>query len=358
MSQSFAHRIIVWNWQERRFQDVGTMAEFEAVLRNRYIRSTLKLVDDLTTGSDHVFLVVSSVVKELPVHGPNVVVFLLDDEQFEVPRYAHRVGAIFKCFGEKPYLDRRLRMDGLQALILARYLRCWGRWAASSVAAWRAGDGARAPIHPIPIGYDDQVDLDPPPILTRDFDVGFEGSVGHAGTGGGLIASLGTPKQRSRAQMVEVLTGYLAQRPNVKANLVTVATFWDSRNAGPVAYSQRLAQTKICLVPRGTLSETVRYYQALRYGCIAIAERQPGHWYLSGSPAVILDDWKDLPRTLDALLGDPQTMEAMSKAALAWWRDRCAEEALATYVVECLTGFEPSRVLTMDALPPKEPVAA
>jgi hypothetical protein len=96
------------------------------------------------------------------------------------------------------------------------------------------------------------------------------------------------------------------------------------------AYSAAMMDARICLVPRGTNPETYRYFEALRYGCIAIAEQQPDFPFYRGAPVVQIDDWRRLDEVLAALLSDPEKMSRLHADGPAWWRDRCSAEQIGT----------------------------
>ena len=101
----------------------------------------------------------------------------------------------------------------------------------------------------------------------------------------------------------------------------------------PEDYARRLADTKIALSPRGVSHETFRTYEALRAGCVVIAQRQLSAWFTEGWPVIEVDDWSDVGDLADDLLGDSARLEDLSRQSLAWWQEKCSEEAVAHYVV-------------------------
>ena len=100
------------------------------------------------------------------------------------------------------------------------------------------------------------------------------------------------------------------------------------------AYSDLLAQSCLCVVPRGNSPETFRFFEALRAGCIVVCEALPGHWFYKGAPVITLDRWSDLSRVVPSLVGDPQELERLQLASLRWWRERCSEEAVGRYMAD------------------------
>jgi hypothetical protein len=136
--------------------------------------------------------------------------------------------------------------------------------------------------------------------------------------------------------MLDALDRIRSARPDLVVRTSTTPSFTlnalyygleDGADALKVdAYSAAMMDAKICLVPRGTNPETYRYFEALRYGCIAIAEQQPDFPFYRGAPIVQIDDWRKLDGVLAALLSDPERMDRLHAQGTAWWRDRCSAE--------------------------------
>ena len=106
--------------------------------------------------------------------------------------------------------------------------------------------------------------------------------------------------------------------------------------SNPLNYADILARSKISLVPRGTCYDTYRFFESLKAGCVVICEPLPDLWFYQGHPGVTITDWRDLPRLLDQLLGDPQLLEYKSRQAIQFYNERCAEEAVAKRMVDFL----------------------
>jgi hypothetical protein len=100
------------------------------------------------------------------------------------------------------------------------------------------------------------------------------------------------------------------------------------------SYSELLAQTRICLVPRGNSPETFRFFEALRAGCIVICEAMPDHWFYRGAPVMRVRRWSELEAVIVPLLANPEEMERLHVASLEWWRSRCSEDAVGRYLAE------------------------
>jgi hypothetical protein len=56
------------------------------------------------------------------------------------------------------------------------------------------------------------------------------------------------------------------------------ASFWESITIGArERYSEIMADTKICLAPRGSSVESCRFFEGMRQGCVVICNRLPPH---------------------------------------------------------------------------------
>ena len=117
----------------------------------------------------------------------------------------------------------------------------------------------------------------------------------------------------------------------------TVTANFDSSIQNHAAYVAALAETRIVLAPRGVSHETYRFFEAIKAGCVVVCEPQPRTWYNHDHPGIVLRDWAQLPERLDALLADPERLEALSQSAQTYWRERLSEEAVAKTVAVFLT---------------------
>ena len=103
------------------------------------------------------------------------------------------------------------------------------------------------------------------------------------------------------------------------------------------SYSELVAQTRVCLVPRGNSPETFRFFEALRAGCVVVCESLPDYWFYRGAPVLKVRRWSELSDVLTALLADTAELERLHSASVDWWRSRCSEEALGQYMAEQIT---------------------
>jgi hypothetical protein len=283
-------------------------------------------------------------LRELPVAGDDVVVIVQGDEDGRVPRFAADVLAVFKCYGSFPPrmpARRVTRLELLEAVHLSRRLGIWARDA--TVAVGRAARSGRAirRIYPIPLGYYNQKERPIAPAGDRRWLVSFAGSGGATRAGTGLRESLSTPKDLSRRAMLEALAQLRIAMPDAPIASVAIDGFpslLPGQDAGALqmteTYSDLLADTAICLVPRGNSPETFRFFEALRAGCVVICEPLPRHWFYRGAPVIQIDSWGRLPTTVRELLATPGRLEALQQASIRWWQRKCSEEAVAAYMAQ------------------------
>lgn len=285
---------------------------------------------------------------ELPSYGPNVVVILAGDEWCRIPPYFNKVRAIFKWYGIKPILGCEYKLSYLAILTAAQYVRMFlkrlpglGRYWHWRLRALMAGRASSAPIFPIPLGYDKgQLDLPIVPVDQREYDVFFAGSVNHAPSPKYSVRDLvGNPKAISRNEMISRLRSFKNRYPNFNVKLSVTRDFHASESSGSKLYSEEMMRAKICVVPRGTSFETFRFFEALRYGCVIITKSLPPRWFYDGSPAIRLPNWERLEDTLTTLLNDKDLMQQKHVAGLEWWKNRCSEAAVGTYIAETVWGL-------------------
>jgi hypothetical protein len=282
-------------------------------------------------------------VRRLPGAGARTVAVVLGDESGRIPAYAGRVRAVFKGYGAHPSLAagaRGLLGPGGPAT-LAQFAVRWLRWLPGGAAhAWHAarrlrGGLAPSPVAVIPIGTFNQLDLPLVPISQRDTDLFFAGSVEHADSLRGRLS----PKAIARREMVAAVDELARRRAGLRADLRLTPDFGSSEAGDPDAYSRALMNAKVCLAPRGTSVETFRFFEGLRYGCVVVSERLPGHPFYRGGPQLELGRWRELAAALEPVLDDPEELARRHSAALAWWRERCSEAAVARFMAERLNAL-------------------
>jgi hypothetical protein len=153
----------------------------------RYFGAALRLVDCQVKGMT--FYVTTSKVDHLPSYGKNVVVLLLGDERYQLPSYSHRVGAIFKCYGNHQIRYQIKDWFTSQPTSLKFLLACqsaknltyrlprWINYQTQNLGA-QLFNGSPAPaFYNLPLGYLNSEDLPLYPFEYRHYDVFFGGSI-------------------------------------------------------------------------------------------------------------------------------------------------------------------------------------
>jgi hypothetical protein len=295
-----------------------------------YFGGALRELDRRLSGAGLTFFLTWD-VHELPRYGPDVVAVVLGDEDSRIPAYADRVRAIFKTYGSRPYAGLSPLRDRTQvsALVAVETARRWKR----RLPGTRFGARSTAPIHPIPLGYYNQTDVPFVAFEQRPTAVHFAGTPGYEQRSRlSPRRWLRRPHPVSRRAMLDALRDYAAAHPELPIVARETGSFLQHRTQDAAAYSRELMDTRIVLAPRGGSVETYRWFEALRAGCVVVCEPQPPTWFYTGAPIVTVRDWRRLGPVLDELLADERGLRERHEASLAWWRDRCSEEALAGFM--------------------------
>lgn len=135
--------------------------------------------------------------------------------------------------------------------------------------------------------------------------------------------------------MVAAVESLAARRPGLRPDVRLTQGFTASERAA-AGYSQALMDSRICLAPRGNSAETFRVLEGLRCGCVVVGERLPPFWFYEGSPVVRLRSWGELEGVVAPILDDPGEMARLHGESLAWWRERCSEQAVGRFLAERL----------------------
>lgn len=306
-----------------------------------------------TLDADELTFYVTWKVDELPSYGSDVVAIVVGDEWGRYPLYTNRVRAVFKMMGTGFPLDAnpfhspvyltasaalkyaRTQLLRLPHLIQARRDRHRG-------PEWTGG--RPVPIFDIPIGYVNQEDLPLKPFHKRRSDVFFSGSLANARYPWYTPQSLlRTPKEVSRRRLVQAMRQLQEERPDLTIDVdvrdAFVPNAVTTQDGSERSYSEMMMDTRICPIPRGTRLETGRLYEALRYGCVIISEPLPDRWFLAGMPTITVHDWAALPQIVVSLLEQPERLEALHRASLSWWNEKCAEAPVGQFLAEKLNGL-------------------
>jgi len=275
-------------------------------------------------------------LERLPSYGADVVAIVIGDELARVPAYVDRVRAVFKNQAVRPLLTASPLRDPswINLWWYASYLRTW-RHHLPGAMRWLAA-GRPAPVWLLPIGVLNQLELPVKPIAERRIDVFFAGSVTHRRDA--ELKDRVAPKVLARQAMVAAAERL---RGTCVVDLQATGAFAESIAQSAQAYSERLMDARIALVPRGTTADTARFWQALRYGCVVITDTVPRHrWFYDGAPVVRVGRWDELAEVVPALLADTARLADLHERGLAWWRERGSPAAVGAYAAGRLDSLD------------------
>jgi hypothetical protein len=284
--------------------------------------------------------------ERLPSYGDDVVAVLIGDEWARSPAYLPRVRAVFRNLCVRPNLGCR-PLAWPSAATLAALLPA-GRAAVrglpgrlvrlrAELAAARGRGRPPAPQIELPVGTFNVLDLPLIPFERRGSDVFFAGSVQHnPGTVGGLKARI-SPKLLAREAMLRNVERL--RRAGLKVDVRITDNFQASAQSDPGEYSRAFASARLALVPRGAVVETHRFFQALKYGCVVVTDSIPPMWFYERAPVVRLRHWDELEEVVVPLLGQPERLLGLHRAALDWWQTACSEEAVGRFMARTLNAL-------------------
>lgn len=272
-------------------------------------------------------------VHELPSYGPNVVSCILQDEWGREPKYRDKVGVVFKTCGTLPY--------NLEAYKYGSYKDQISNFLGQTRAFAKDRDGrlgtmiARlrrkkiAPVFSIPLGYFTHESVPFKPILERDYDLFFAGSIKHSERKKYFLKG---PKELARARMDIALEKIANGRKELEVKTKLTESFADSIEADNTSYLEMMMNTKICPVPRGANLETFRFYEAIKFGCIPVGEAFPTEDFYQNAPIIRLKNWLDLENKVLPIIQDEDLLQDMHNKVLLWWKNYCSEQALADFM--------------------------
>lgn len=286
-------------------------------------------------------------------YGSDVVVVLLNDEWFRTPAYSGCVLATLRNLPGRVWYPWQTLVpptsEGLfSAANHARVLleRRRSDRHAEHIRRSRGWPPMRTDnAIDVPLGYYHQPELPITPLSERSGEVFFAGSLLHdmqkTGWKRAMKRLAGNPKQVYRKSMIRELERFRAHHPGLRAKVSVSGDFRQLGGSEVSSYAEAMMDSRIALVPRGTVSESYRLFEAWRYGCIAICEELPPRPFLLGAPAITLRSWRELEPVLDELLGDPDRQQALHEASLAWWRDICSDTVVGRRLAGQLRALQP-----------------
>lgn len=303
----------------------------------QYFKSIFEFMEQVLKTEGLIFYLTRD-PKKLPSYGPNVVVILFGDGWCRIPFYFNEVGAIYKDISTRPFLGGNLitNFSYLNSLEAVRYTRVLLLRCPSLLNYWLvslknkfSSQQTYLNLFDIPQGYYKQLDLPVKPMEDRTTDAFFAGSmVNLPEKPWNLKHWVRNPKEISRKSMLEVLQKIKEYMHDFTLKLKITSSFHATSDDDLMPYSEALMDTKICPVPRGSIFETLRYYEGLRYGCVVITEALPARRFYDGAPVIRVKDWKELNDIIPALLDDTSLLRQKHEESLKWWRDTCSERAV------------------------------
>ncbi|MDQ4142420.1 MAG: hypothetical protein M3198_01540 [Actinomycetota bacterium] len=304
----------------------------------RYFRKVLLAIDQATPHLGLQFVVTDRVDGLLPLTGDDVVVICIRDELCRMPAYAHSIRLLAKTYGvqRRPDFSRTVPGSPLQlgatamqeGIVHARRLPAMVRSGMRTVVS-----GKRPAVVDVPLGTYLLEDLPFVRFEERRFDVSYAGS--RLNKPEEAYRRVPTRKARSRHDLEALLRSVAADRREWRVGTHIINTFQEAP-AHSTLYSALLMDSRVVLCPRGGSLETYRFFEALRSGSIPVTERLPPRDFYTGSPALSVRRWSELPALLDEVLADRARLEARHRAALAWWESRCSPEAVARRLLAAL----------------------
>lgn len=98
-------------------------------------------------------------------------------------------------------------------------------------------------------------------------------------------------------------------------------------------YADIISNTRIALCPKGFIStECFRLMETMMIGCVIVsADLPPSRWY-KDSPIIVVKDWLNIKKTVNALIQDPDKLRELHVRTLQWWDEVCSDEATAKYL--------------------------
>jgi hypothetical protein len=283
----------------------------------------------------------------LPSYGDDVIVVLIGDEWARAPGYLSRVRVVFRNLCARPNLGcRPLAWPSLATLssVLpagrAAIRGAPGRLRNLRDELVAARGHARPPARQIelPIGTYNALDLSLKPFAHRRSDVFFAGSVFHAPGRLARFKGRVMPKGLSREAMLRNVDR-LRRHHDITVDVRITEGFQQSVRSDAADYSGALMDSRMALVPRGATTETHRFFQALKYGCVVVTDSVPPCWFYEQAPIVRLRHWDELEDAVMPLLAQPDRLETLHSQALEWWETACSEEAVGRLMARTITAL-------------------
>jgi hypothetical protein len=222
-------------------------------------------------------------LNQLPVQpNKNIIVIIVSDEQYTIPKYTNEVKAIFKNY------------------------------------VYPAQESLN--IYPIPQGYNKDLVFYPyKQISERKYDVGFQGNF-----------------HTSRPLIINNILNEIQKR-NLHLNLFIQET------QKPFEYSKNLLDTKISLCLDGQITpENFRFFESSILGCgILASDALPKNWIYDQTHYIKVN-WKDpvmVVNNIEDLLNNNSFLEKMSNKSYEAWENLYSPTKIANYILTKLNNI-------------------
>lgn len=285
---------------------------------------------------DRLHVVVTPNHSVLHETGPHIIAMVWGDNFARVPRWADDVGLVMATNRGRRFSDStRMLPRPLGFAEVADELRVM-----AERELWRR-QGHRPRMRPsdifaMPLGYSHQRDRPFIPWEEREIDAFFAGSTIFTTDRGGAL------RQRLRARglavktlhrnaMVDAMEQLRDERPdlNVLLDIMGSDEVTDKRDV----YSDRMAQTRFSIDPRGTSRESYRLFEAARVGAVPVVTSLPQGGLYAGAPVLRLRHWSELGSAMRRMTDRPDEARAFHENIQAWYQERVSPEATAMRLV-------------------------
>ncbi len=296
-----------------------------------YFGKLFAALDDLLPNGGWNFVLTNQVKPKYRLRGEETVVVCIRDELCRMPSYSHAIRLLGKTYGIKRAPDigasggrsavAMAEISVQEMIVQAR------RMPSLLTSAFRTlRSGSRPIVMDVPLGTYLLDNVDFVPFDERTLDVSYAGSRFNREVD--AYRRVPTRKVRSRRELERVIDEMGRTRPDVCLGVHIIERFQEAA-AHREVYSRMLMDSRVALCPRGGSLETYRFFEAMCFGAIPITEQLPDRYFYTGSPAVRVRHWGELPAVLDRLLADPAAWRTRHEAALRWWYERCSPAAVA-----------------------------
>lgn len=306
-----------WNWEPGEDDRSGIIGKYFVEVTTQLWQQTLPHAYE--------FQICWGDLRRLHPHSQRPMVIIhRGDERSGAYSYPPEAVAVFREYG------RERRQAGFQQLTASGGPVALAQEFARDCLASLAKARLRTrKVVPVPIGYSNPIESSVPRMDGRSIDVYFAGSFQHRRTRS--LRDRIDPKWNSRMAMRHAVSS-LGNQGRANVQIDETAFFGAAVAADRDRYRDRLGNSKIALAPRGTSLETFRHFEAAMAGCVVITEPLPKTWYFADHPFVVVQSWRHASRAIRRLLDDPERLQDISAATLAWWNRVASPSALATRV--------------------------